>query len=577
MEMQLKIQGFSGEKKDWERWSITFLAKSKLRGYRELLVGLEIVPTKGVKGYDKFMQKNDFAFAELLISNKNDVCLGLVDSSRSELMPEGDARLAWTNLVQKFAPTTKSNLIKTKREFVESRLEDISIDTDVWIQGLETLRRRLELLGHKISEMDLIIHIIHNLPREYETTIEFIENELEMDTASLDRVRERLRSKFERISKTFKENEKALVSFQKYKGNCTYCGIYGHKGSECRKRISQMRNQGSNQGDGQSQNDSSNNRTGGFKCHRCHKVGHFARNCPKKPSNQGREGQESANLTRTNEIALIGSEDQQIPSNLWVGNSGATSHITCCEIGLFDTKPSNQKIVVGDGRSIKVEKTGKLRVEFEGKEGEEPVEVILEGVKFVPEMKINLFSFMVAIQKGASLHSEGTSLILTKGKLNVHFNTKVPMGLSFLIAAKVKNRQERALVTSERKQMKLETFHRMLGHLSIDTTRLTARGLDLQLTGCLTHCENCILAKIRKKNIKKVSESISKTPGERLLMDISFIKQENLGKRNIWELVEEQFSKMKWSIFNRRKSDMIKEMIVLIKKLKAKDPKMSRS
>jgi hypothetical protein len=110
-----------------------------------------------------------------------------------------------------------------------------------------------------------------------------------------------------------------------------------------------------------------------------------------------------------------------------VGDSGATSHITCCEIGLFDTKPSNQKIVVGDGRSIKVEKTGKLRVKFEGKEGEEPVEVILEGVKFVPEMKINLFSFMMAIQKGASLHSEGTSLVLTKGKHNLHFNTKVPM------------------------------------------------------------------------------------------------------------------------------------------------------
>jgi hypothetical protein len=186
---------------------------------------------------------------------------------------------------------------------------------------LETLRRRLEIYGHKISEMDLIIHIIHNLPREYETTIKFIENELEMDTGSLGRVRERLRLKFERISKTFKENDKALVSFQKYKGNCTYCGIYGRKGSECRKRLSHMRNQGSNQGAGQPQKGSSNDRTGGFKCHFCHKVGHFAQDCPTKRSNQGREGQESANVTRTNEIALIGFEDQQIAPNLWVGNS----------------------------------------------------------------------------------------------------------------------------------------------------------------------------------------------------------------------------------------------------------------
>jgi hypothetical protein len=95
---------------------------------------------------------------------------------------------------------------------------------------------------------------------------------------------------------------------------------------------------------------------------------------------------------------------------------------------LFETKPSNQKIIVRDRRSIKFEKTGKLRVKFEGKEGEEP---LLEGVKFVPEMKINLISFMVAIQKGASLHSEGTSLVLTKGRHNVYFNTKVLMGSSF--------------------------------------------------------------------------------------------------------------------------------------------------
>jgi gag-polypeptide of LTR copia-type len=193
---------------------------------------------------EKAQRVMTFAFAELLISSKNDVFLGLVDSSRSELMSDGDARLAWTNLVQKFTPTTKSNLIETKREFVESRLEDIWIKPDIWIQGLETLRRRLEILGHKISEMDLIIHIIHYLPSEYETTIEFIEIELEMDTGSLERVRER-------ISKTFKENEKALVSFKKYKGNCKYCGIYGHKGSECRKELSQMRNQGSNQDAGQ--------------------------------------------------------------------------------------------------------------------------------------------------------------------------------------------------------------------------------------------------------------------------------------------------------------------------------------
>jgi hypothetical protein len=64
-----------------------------------------------------------------------------------------------------------------------------------------------------------------------------------------------------------------------------------------------------------------------------------------------------------------------------------------------------------------------------------------------------------------------------------------------------------------------------------------------------------------------------KVPGERLLMDISFINQESLEKRNIWVLVEDQLLKIKWSIFTRGESNIVKEMTILIKKLKAKDPR----
>jgi hypothetical protein len=107
--------------------------------------------------------------------------------------------------------------------------------------------------------------------------------------------------------------------------------------------------------------------------------------------------QERANVTRMNEIALVGADEEQIGADLWIGDSGATSHITCSKTGLFDTKPSSQKIIVGEARSIKVKRTGQLRVAFEGKEGGKLTDVVLENVEFVPEMKINLFSFMVAI------------------------------------------------------------------------------------------------------------------------------------------------------------------------------------
>jgi hypothetical protein len=54
MDVQVKILPFSGQKRDWERWSITFLAKSRLRGYKDVLMGIEIVPTKGGKDFECF-------------------------------------------------------------------------------------------------------------------------------------------------------------------------------------------------------------------------------------------------------------------------------------------------------------------------------------------------------------------------------------------------------------------------------------------------------------------------------------------------------------------------------------------
>jgi hypothetical protein len=49
-----------------------------------------------------------------------------------------------------------------------------------------------------------------------------------------------------------------------------------------------------------------------------------------------------------------------------------------------------------------------------------------------------------------------------------------------------------------------------------------------------------MLAKIRKKNFKKVIENKSKTAGEHLVMNVIVIKQESWGKLNIWLLIDDQ-------------------------------------
>ena len=61
------------------------------------------------------MVKSNKGFAELIINCEADVAFGIIQTSRSEEHPEGDAHLAWTRLINKYEPTTKSNMMKMKK------------------------------------------------------------------------------------------------------------------------------------------------------------------------------------------------------------------------------------------------------------------------------------------------------------------------------------------------------------------------------------------------------------------------------------------------------------------------------
>jgi gag-polypeptide of LTR copia-type len=56
-------------------------------------------------------------------------------------------------------------------------------------------------MGNNMSEMTLIIHVLHYLPSNYETIVENLETELERDKATLERVKEKLRSGFKPLGK----------------------------------------------------------------------------------------------------------------------------------------------------------------------------------------------------------------------------------------------------------------------------------------------------------------------------------------------------------------------------------------
>jgi hypothetical protein len=59
----------------------------------------------------------------------------------------------------------------------------------------------------------------------------------------------------------------------------------------------------------------------------------------------------------------------------------------------------------------------------------------------------------------------------------------------------------------------------------------------IKLFGTLEPCYSCSLARIRLKNVRKVTVDRSTTPGERLMVDISSVNDPSFGVAKFWVLV----------------------------------------
>jgi len=177
---------------------------------------------KDGKNYEAVKTKNDLAYAELLICCENDICFSIVENCITDEHPEGDCALAWRSLVGRFEPKTKFNLIQLKKELMESKLEDMEKDPEEWVIELEILCRKIKNLGQNVSEEDLILIILQNLPKEYENTVEILENELENEDLDLNKIKERLKNKYNKWMKNEKSQLKDQAMMAKTGGNYRY-------------------------------------------------------------------------------------------------------------------------------------------------------------------------------------------------------------------------------------------------------------------------------------------------------------------------------------------------------------------
>ena len=197
--------------------------------------------------------------------------------------------------------------------------------------------------------------------------------------------------------------------------------------------------------------------------------------------------------------------------------------------------------------------------------------MVLE-VKVIPEMWCNLFSITSAMKKGFNISSKDMVVSISKGDFKFSFDkVREMMSGGFLMGVKIVprlNEQSMMLdegqVTIKERTMDINVAHCIFGHPSEATAKSTAKQYSWKLTGNLDKCDECTLAKIRQQNLsKEVTPSLKK--GERLYIDISSIKRRSYGGSKFWVLIVDDFTKMKWSIFVKNKSELTDKVIPFLK------------
>ena len=86
-------------------------------------------------------------------------------------------------------------------------------------------------------------------------------------------------------------------------------------------------------------------------------------------------------------------------NDVWIGDSGATTHMTRNADVMYDTRPPSphrSRVILGDGSIGKVQFVGKLGLVFHSRTDHS---VTIHDVYFVPDLGFNLFSFQVVQEK----------------------------------------------------------------------------------------------------------------------------------------------------------------------------------
>ena len=288
-------------------------------------------------------------------------------------------------------------------------------------------------------------------------------------------------------------------------------------------------------------------------------------------------GPEQQNQNKTDDQALIELnlhiQSASSRRNLWIGDTGASCHMTNSLSGMYNIRSIESSVQVGTGRTIDCRQVGDKRVTVRQKDGTE-TSVVLQNVKYLPNFFTNLLSITTLLQNGWNISNDGVIITITNGVQSFTMDHIIPTDTGCVVGIEMVPQLESVspdemahLSLSVGSSININKFHSLFGHTCEATTRKTASYYGITLFGAFHPCVSCAISKSRQKNVSKETDVISRLPAERLFIDISSIKEVSNGGSKFWLMVVDHHTDFCWSFFLPRKSELVTKLVHFLRSL----------
>ena len=349
---------------------------------------------------------------------------------------------------------------------------------------------------------------------------------------------------------------------KQFKGACRVCGKIGHKAENCwdlDKKEAFLKKNKNGKGKGKSKDN--------ITCWHCGKKGHYSNEC----KNKKKDKKEDSTTDDDNaDVVLMAKENLKCEigeKNLWIADSGATSHMVNSMQGLTNVKSvSERKVAIGDGTFMNIDKVG----DWQGwivKEDGSKVAIKIQDVVLVKGLKCNLFSITAMLNKGWKLQGDKNGVKIKKGSVMMVFDKVIKSTNGYLLGKLMVPRDESATTEVSMIANDAKTLHDRLGHPGRAILKETMEKMGFAAKIDDFDCESCKVAKAKQMNLNKVNEKRSTTVCERLGIDISSVKVGNTRMKRFWLFVVDEATGMKWSFFLKKKSDQVDVLVDHVKDL----------